>query len=630
MGMVEGCIVSTLDDTAAPAPGQGPSAKRRRVARSLALGVGIALAMVAIILTWVGIRAGAEGGSGLSISAGGAASPAPLDPIKHIVFLVRENRSYDEMFGHFPGGDGTTRGRLANGRLITLGTTPDHTLFDISHAGGAAVTAIDEGRMNGFDLLPGAIQDGKDIAMTQFKEPDIPNYWAYASHFTLDDHFFSTIAGPSYPNHLVTVAATSHNIDDNPILNTYHAWGCDSGKYTKVAAVNPGTGRHYFTTPCFNVPTLADELQHAHVSWKYYAPGAYNSGYIWSSLDSIRHIRYSSLWKTNVVSDTSFIRDVRAGTLPAVSWLVTNEQESDHPPHSICVGENWVVRQLNALMTGPLWSSTVVFMTWDDFGGFYDHVPPPQLNYISYGPRVPTIVISPYARPRHIDHTMYDYTSILRYIEDRFHLPRLTGYDRRALSIARDLDLRQTPLSPLILHQRTCPAGAYTNLANITGKVLYASSTAAQTSVLITIPGLNEPLRFVSEHGSILEASNNERIPLRAIQRGDRVQAIGLPTPDQALQYRTHILRDLDLVSTREQGVVVSTDPSADEIVVRLPHGRSAVARITPSTIILLPGGKRGSFADLEPGQRIAVNGLRNRRTGRLSVVTGISVRGIR
>ncbi|MGH2443805.1 MAG: alkaline phosphatase family protein, partial [Chloroflexota bacterium] len=228
-------------------------------------------------------------------------TPVTPDPIQHIVILMKENRSFDNYFGTFGGADGATMGRLSNGRLVPLGHTPDHTLLDISHQGSAATVAEQNGKMNGFDLLPGAIQNGRDIAMSQLQEPDIPNYWEYARTFTLDDHFFSTINGPSFPNHLALVAASSNNIIDNPVLNTYHSWGCDAGKYTKVDSVDPITGVHTFIKPCFDMTTIPDLLDRAHVSWKYYAPGQYQSGYIWSSLDSIRHIRYSSIWKTNVV-----------------------------------------------------------------------------------------------------------------------------------------------------------------------------------------------------------------------------------------------------------------------------------------------------------------------------------------
>ena len=356
------------------------SKRNRRIALSgaIILAVGLLLLVVSMIAP------------GMQHTSQPPPSPASLGgPIKHVVILVRENRSFDNIFGRFPGADGTTTGRTAAGKVVPLLPAQDHTLLDVAHSGSASETAINNGRMNGFTLLPGAIQDGHDTSLTEFRPWQIPDYWRYAQRFTLDDHFFSTIAGASFPNHMVTIAGTSMNTDNNPILNSPNSWGCDSGKFTLVDAVNPLTGRHYFTKPCFNNKTLADELQAAHISWKYYAPPRYHSGYIWSSLDSIRHIRYSSLWTQDVVPDWQFARDASRGTLPTVSWLVTSEQRSDHPPFSVCVGENWVVRELNSVMAGPDWKSTVVFLTWDDFGGFYDHVPPPRLNAIALGPSCP-------------------------------------------------------------------------------------------------------------------------------------------------------------------------------------------------------------------------------------------------
>src|SRR5437588_2908119 len=260
-------------------------------------------------------------------------APSPTgvvpDPIQHIVIIDKENRSFDNYFGTFPGADGATSGRLSDGRLVPLMHQPDHTLLDVAHQGDAAQVAVDNGRMDGFDLLPGAIQDGQDIALSQLRQSDIPNYWTYARTFTLDDHFFSTVNGPSFPNHLVSVAASSNNTVDNPVLNSNHAWGCDSGPYTKVDSVDPATGVHHWIKPCFDMTTLPDLLQQAHISWTYYAPGQFQSGYIWSSLDAIKHIRNSSLWQTNVQDPSRFAADIKAGTLPAVSWLVTHDGVSE-------------------------------------------------------------------------------------------------------------------------------------------------------------------------------------------------------------------------------------------------------------------------------------------------------------
>ncbi len=515
-------------------------------------------------------------------------TPAVPDPIQHIVILVKENRSFDNYFGRFPGADGATSGLTSAGRVVPLGHTPDHPLLDIAHAGDAADIAVNHGLMNGFDLLPGAIQNGKDIALTQLHQSDIPNYWAYARTFTLDDHFFSTINGPSYPNHLVTVAASSANTDDNPILNTYHSWGCDAGPYTKVDTVDLHTGHHYWTKPCIDINTLPDELQKAGISWKYYAPSQYQSGYIWSALNSIKHIRYSPLWTTNVVNTGQFVKDIQAGTLPQVSWLVMNESASEHPPHSACAGENWTVDELNALMRSPLWSSTAVFLTWDDFGGFYDHVAPPYLNLISYGPRVPTMIISPYARPGFVDHQQYDFASILRYIEDKYHLPQLNTYDRLAKDISAGLDFTQHPLPPLILHPRTCPPGAYLTSLPVSGRVTGVINSVEERAVLIHTSETAAPVKLILTWQSMVRSLDGSPIQLWDIQPGDRVRAQGVPSPDSALVYLGSQVEDRDVQYLRNQsGIVLRRILHRQMMLVRIAGGGNVWIQVGPHTRFL-------------------------------------------
>jgi phospholipase C len=551
-----------------------------------------------------------------------AATPTPITtpapsagPIKHVVMLIKENRSFDNYFGTFPGADGTRRGQISSGKWVWLRHTPDRTLLDIAHAGAAARKAVDNGRMNRFDLLPGAIQNGKDIAMSQLHQSDIPNYWRYASGFTLDDHFFSTINGPSFPNHLVTVAGTSGNTDDNPLYNTYHAWGCDSGKYTVVERVNPVTGRRTFVKPCFDFRTLPDLLGKAGVTWKYYAPSQYQSGYIWSALDAVRHIRYSRVWRTNVQTPDQFIKDAAAGTLPAVSWLVTNESKSEHPPYSSCEGENSSVQFINAVMKGPDWGSTVVFLTWDDFGGFFDHVPPPRLDYISYGPRVPSIVISPYARRHFVDHNRYDFASILRYIEDKYHLPRLGAYDAAATSIARDLNVRQRPLAPLILRTRKCPAGADRATVSLLGKVQTVINSARERAVTVRTAASPDPSTVIFDWHSVLQTGSGKRIRLADVQRGDRVRVEAVTTPEAALVYRGTLLLDLSLSIARQTAVVQWTNLLRHDMYVRLTTGRYEMVDVGAETRFTgIPGG----LAGVRPGDRVTLSGILDTRIKRL------------
>jgi phospholipase C len=209
--------------------------------------------------------------------------------------------------------------------------------------------------------------------------------------------------------------------------------------------------------PCFDFRTLADLLEGEGRSWKYYAPGQDQSGYIWSALDAIAHIRLTQLWTQHVVPTADFVQDAQNGNLPAMSWLVVGSGRSEHPPASVCVGENWTVEQINAVMQGPDWESTVVFLTWDDFGGFYDHVPPPSVDNFGLGPRVPLLIISPWARSGHIERKPLEFSSVLKFIEDRFDLDRLTERDERSNDFFDAFDFDDHPRRPFILFQRSCP-----------------------------------------------------------------------------------------------------------------------------------------------------------------------------
>ena len=537
------------------------------------------------------------------------------DPIQHVVILMKENRTFDNYFGTFPGADGATTGRISTGKVVKLIHTPDHTLIDIAHHGDAATVAVDGGRMDGFDLLPGAVQNGQDIAMSQAQESDIPNYWKYAQTFELMDHFFSTINGPSFPNHLAMVAGSSNNTDDNPVLNTNHAWGCDSGPYAKVDSVDPATGRHSFVKPCFNINTLPDELQKADISWKYYAPPAFQSGYIWSSLDAIQHIRYGPLWSTNVKPPEDFLADVKSNTLPAVSWVTENENVSEHPPYSECVGENWTVKYLNALMKSPEWSSTVVFLNWDDFGGFYDHVPPPHLDYISLGPRVPVIVISPYAKAHTVNHDQFDFSSILRYIEDKYGLPALTSYDRNARSIVGALDFNQTPIPPLIVQQRTCPPGAYNNPTSVTGSVTRVTVSTELRAVYAKIPVSTDPIELVLSGRSVVLDKHGRPIQLSDLRAGDHITAAAVPTADKALVYLGSRIQDTNLVHAKDQyGIVLSKNDQMGTLRVQVVGGNEEEVDVVGGSEFL--GAARGQrLAGVNSRDIVRVTGILDTRT---------------
>ena len=408
-------------------------------------------------------------GAAVAFSTATSGTPDPvlpcLDgsacPIKHVIFIIKENHTYDNLFGRFPGADGTSYA-YAGSKRIPLGLTPDHVPRDINHARGAAGFAMNSGSMNRFYLLRGAIEAGHDYADSSYDRYSIPNYWAYAEHFTLADHFFSTLQAPSFPNHLVIIAGQAGGSLDNPLgqnlPRAHRSWGCDSPAQmlVKVAAIS-GTE---LVRPCFDFPTLADEADRAKVSWRYYAAPAGQPGYIWASFDAIRHIRFGPDWARGDVPDSRFVADVTRGRLPAITWLTTDWSHSEHPPASMCAGENWTVRQINAVMRSPYWRSTAIVLTWDDFGGFYDHLAPPVVDGVPFGPRVPAIVISPYARLHTVDHTVYDFNSVLRFIEEVFGLPALSADNEQATSLRAAFDFAQRPVAPLVLRERQCPAGA--------------------------------------------------------------------------------------------------------------------------------------------------------------------------
>jgi phospholipase C len=414
-------------------------------------------------------------GAGLLAAAAGcqsaSAPPAPAAAavasfqakIQHIVFIIKENRTFDHYFGTFPGADGATSGVISTGQRVALARAQDRMPHDIGHEWNDAHTGMHDGKMDRFDLISDAAAgNGTYLSMTQFLASDIPNYWSYAEHFGLADRMFSSLAGPSFPNHLYTVGAQSGSAITNP---DSVRWGCDADDVARVEVMDPaGTRTRQY--PCFDFQTLADSLESAGVSWRYYAPSIGQDGYIWSALDAIRHIRMGPLWTERVLPYGQFASDAKSGSLPAVSWLVPPFEASEHPTVgrfagttrvvSVCEGENWTVDQINAIMQGPDWATTAIVVTWDDFGGFYDHVPPPAADQFGYGPRVPLLLISPYAREGVVSHTIYEFASVLQLIETRFNLKPLTGRDAVANSLLDMFDFSQSPAPPLVRPLRSC------------------------------------------------------------------------------------------------------------------------------------------------------------------------------
>jgi len=417
-----------------------------------------------------------------------AACTAP-GTIQHVIFLIKENRTFDNYFGKFPGADGATTALDSAGQVVPLNPADDGNFgCDINHSWDSAQNAYDCTVMDKFDTISfsGANCDRSqpppytNHSLTQFSQADIPNYWAYAKHFTLGDHMFSSLMGPSYPNHLYTVAAqsggeaTGMGAINNPFGGSgSNGWGCDvTGQMVQTYPFGPpmcpanlAKGVH---SSCWSFPTLPDELEAATppLDWRYYAPQSGQSGYIWSALNAFSQIRNDPARWAKVVPYTQFFTDLQNNQLQPVSWIVLPGSLSEHAPSSVCAGENYTVNIVTALMHSTAWCSSALFITWDDFGGFYDHVPPPNTsgqNADSLGPgfRVPLLVLSPYAKAGYVDPTPYDFSSLVKLAELTFGLPTLTARDLYTNNLLNAFDFNHVT-TRLFLNQRTCPPGAAT------------------------------------------------------------------------------------------------------------------------------------------------------------------------
>jgi phospholipase C len=272
---------------------------------------------------------------------------------------------------------------------------------------------------------------------------EIPNYWEYARRFVLCDQFFSSLAGPSEPNHLFTVAAKSGGLVNNPNYR-------DRNGNRAAGAVGGDTDSVY------TFPTMAELLQNTHVSWKYYdeKPNPQKHS-LWNPLPGFRQFQQSPELMSHLVGMSQFYRDAKSGHLPQVCWIVPNRADSEHPPSDSARGMWHVTDLVNAIMQSSAWSSTVIIITWDDYGGFYDHVAPPPVDQFGYGPRVPALVISPYARPGFCCHTTFDFTSPLKLIEERFNLKPLTSRDGEANDMLDCFDFQQKPVPPDVITPQT-------------------------------------------------------------------------------------------------------------------------------------------------------------------------------
>ena len=431
--------------------------------------------------------------------------------IEHVVMIMQENRTFDHYFGTFPGAEGIPMDAngvptVCNPNPLTGGCDrPFHDPADRNFGGPhdvfSARSSINDGAMDGFvkvrlnhpDCLPPNNTrpkcrftiDNMDV-MGWHDAREIPNYWRYAEEFVLQDHFFEPNQGSSEPAHLALVSAWSAKCSD-----PRNVWTCQPN------LLDPGKADEGFPfTPAFPWTDITYLLHREGISWRYYIvagfprdcidypqpctdePRAARTGPgtpdIWNPLPEFATVHENGQLG-NVQDVSNFFAAAEDGELPAVSWVMPDWDRSEHPDASIREGQAWVTRLVNAVMEGPDWERTAIFLSWDDWGGFYDHLAPPRVDGWGYGIRVPALVISPYAKHGYIDKQILSFDAYLKFIEDLFldgqrldpatdGRPDPRPNVREALPILGDMteafDFSQDPRAPLILEERPPPGPA--------------------------------------------------------------------------------------------------------------------------------------------------------------------------
>jgi phospholipase C len=435
-----------------------------------------------------------------------SAVPQPVTAAKriaHVVIMMQENRSFNNIFAGFPGAETALVGKCKPAKWCKTGTIALEPVklesktnelakgidIDHSHQGGGSEpggfveecdldSATGVCRNDGFDKIRFGAEGTGELAKTYpyayVERSESKAYWDFAKRYSLADHMFFSQTAASFISHQIilsgTVALNSHeSLTDQP---NDTPWGCD-GQFGEVTPVLEKDGKYIYDGPfpCFTeYGTLADLLDPAHVSWKYYVDrelsptggkGEDFSGSVWNGYDAIAKVRcktwrppykgpndchgYGSDWANISFPNTSVFSDIKDGTLPAVSWVIPSLKDSDHPQSGCSGGPRWVSSVVNAIGESKYWNSTAVIVLWDDWGGWYDSVPPPQTNYTSLGFRVGTVVISPWVRPNTVVHTQYEFGSILKFIEQNFGLGSLHTTDETSTSIGDMFNFSQKP-----------------------------------------------------------------------------------------------------------------------------------------------------------------------------------------
>lgn len=352
-----------------------------------------------------------------------------------------ENRSFNYMFNGFPGAETTLSGTIHTGKVVQLQQIPLEAAGDIYHNHPSWLAAYDNGRNDGFDL-EGWESQLPALAPYAYAPPtEVQPDWSIAQQYTLADQTFESVTANSYPAHQYLIAGQSAYAIGLP--HDPSVWGCDSQPGTTVALLNAQGHMITGPFPCFSYLTLADLLDQQGVSWRYYTK---TLTYTWNGYDAISQIRYGSDWSRDIIAPTSqFNTDIAAGKLAAVTWIVPTNANSDHSGNRSKSGPSYVASIVNAVGQSQFWNSTAIFITWDDWGGWYDEVVPSQLDRMGLGFRVPLLVVSPWSKHGYVSHVQHEFGSILHFTESNFGLGNLGQTDARADDLSDSFDYAQSP-----------------------------------------------------------------------------------------------------------------------------------------------------------------------------------------
>ncbi len=381
----------------------------------------------------------------------GSPAGASTGKIRHIVIIVQENRSFNDLFYGFPGARTVTYGYNSKGKKIVLLPVGLDTKWDLDHSSYSFFSAC-----NGAGAYPGT-----DCRMNGFNnehwycghqsQPPCPNsnppysyvphsdtkpYFYLARKYVLADEMYaSNFDASSFISHQYIIAGQGNFAVNYP----YTYWGCGGGYADDIATVSFTRQVGNPVLACFDSPTLGDEMDAAGLSWAYYTSKIVNQGGFWSAYQAIKHIYEGPDWKKDVFApQTHFFSDVKQGKLRDLTWVTPTCENSDHAGCRSKTGPSWVASLVNAIGESKYWNSTAIFIFWDDYGGWYDPAPPKMLDYDGLGIRIPMLVVSAYAKEGHVSHVHYEHGSILKFVEDTFGLARLAPSDTRATSPEAD------------------------------------------------------------------------------------------------------------------------------------------------------------------------------------------------